>query len=52
MKRLLAVALVAVLGGIAWAEDVDSGKAVGENLPAYNPQHLAGPDRGTNTCPV
>lgn len=50
--RLLAAALAAGLATLAWAGDVDSGKKVGDNLPAYHPRHVAGPDRGTDTCPV
>ncbi|MBI3268632.1 MAG: hypothetical protein HYZ53_06390 [Planctomycetes bacterium] len=48
MVLVLAVALAAA----AWAEEVQSGKNVGENLPAYDPTHIAGPDKGSNKCPV
>lgn len=30
----------------------DSGLKLGEFMPAYEPAHVSGPDRGTNTCPV
>lgn len=30
----------------------DTGLKVGDAVPAYNPVHVAGPDKGTNTCPV
>lgn len=30
----------------------DTGLKVGDAVPAYNPIHVAGPDKGTNTCPV
>ena len=30
----------------------DTGLKVGDPVPAYNPMHGAGPDKGTNTCPV
>ncbi len=30
----------------------DTGLKVGDFVPAYNPIHVAGPDKGTNTCPV
>lgn len=30
----------------------DTGLKVGDVVPAYNPIHVAGPDKGTNTCPV
>jgi len=31
---------------------VDSGLKLGEFMPAYEPAHVSGPDKGTNTCPV
>jgi protocatechuate 3,4-dioxygenase, beta subunit len=34
------------------AKGVDSGLRVGEMAPAYDPTHVAGPDKGTETCPV
>lgn len=30
----------------------DTGLKIGDPVPAYNPIHVAGPDAGTNTCPV
>ncbi len=36
-----------------WAQQApDTGLKVGDAVPAYNPIHVAGPDKGTNTCPV
>ncbi len=36
-----------------WAQQVpDTGLKLGDPVPAYNPIHVAGPDKGTNTCPV
>lgn len=32
--------------------ELKSGVAKGTVLAAYNPIHFAGPDRGTNVCPV
>ncbi|MBI5366149.1 MAG: hypothetical protein HZA54_03855 [Planctomycetes bacterium] len=49
---LVPTLLVAALGAMAWAETPDSGKKVGEHLPAFNPRHEAGPDAGSTTCPV
>lgn len=31
---------------------VDSGIKVGDMVPAFDPMHVAGPDKGTNTCPT
>ncbi|HXG23357.1 MAG TPA: hypothetical protein VNJ09_02285 [Chthonomonadales bacterium] len=61
MKRSLALlsglALVALVGAIGAQETksedaLKSGLDKGSILPAYNPRHVAGPDKGTNTCPV
>lgn len=32
--------------------DVESGVAVGGRMAAFDPTHVAGPDKGTNTCPT
>lgn len=29
-----------------------SGLELGSPIPAYNPTHVAGPDRGTTNCPT
>jgi hypothetical protein len=58
--RWLAVGSVALLlaawGALAQQEQKDqppdTGLKVGDIVPAYNPIHVAGPDKGTNTCPV
>ena len=52
MRKILAMAavLVAVLLLPALA-DVQSGLDVGNPTPPFHPQHVAGPDRGTQTCP-
>lgn len=34
------------------AEQIQTGLAVGDAVPGYNPVHVAGPDKGTNACPV
>ncbi len=58
--RWLAVSSAALLM-IAWVvlaqeekkeQPPDTGLKVGDSVPAYNPIHVAGPDKGTNTCPV
>lgn len=33
-------------------EELQSGLELGKTLPAFNPIHVTGPDKGTNTCPV
>jgi hypothetical protein len=50
--RLLAVGLLFLATTIARSADVASGLPVGEFVPAWNPIHVAGPDKGTNTCPI
>jgi protocatechuate 3,4-dioxygenase beta subunit len=52
MKRsLLATALfLAVTAAVA--APIQSGLQPGAEVPAYDPQHVAGPDKGTHTCPV
>ena len=58
--RWLAIGSVALLlaawGALAQQEQKDqppdTGLKVGDIVPAYNPIHVAGPDKGTNTCPV
>lgn len=50
MKKL--IMLLFCLGLPVMANTVESGLAVGERTPAYNPQHVTGPDAGTDTCPV
>lgn len=48
LRVLLALALVSVA---TWAVP-QSGPAIGDHLPAHHPQHITGPDAGTDTCPV
>ena len=48
------VVLMLVAWGV-WAmqeQPPDTGLKVGDGVPAYNPIHVAGPDKGTATCPV
>jgi len=48
-----AMLLLVALGVWAQQEQTpDTGLKVGDGVPAYNPIHVAGPDKGTNTCPV
>jgi len=54
LRRMLLVGTTSmVLVGLSvWAAGLDSGLKVGEHVPAYNPKHVAGPDKGTTACPV
>jgi protocatechuate 3,4-dioxygenase beta subunit len=51
-----AVALVALAAALtpvnAEPAGLKSGVEKGASLPAYHPQHVTGPDKGTATCPV
>ncbi len=48
MRVFSAIAMMA-LAAVAFAQ-VKSGLEVGAGVPAYNPQHVAGPLKGTNKC--
>ncbi len=58
--RWLVVGSIALLvaAWVVWAQQEqkeavpDTGLKVGDEVPAYNPIHVAGPDKGTDTCPV
>lgn len=49
MKQSAMIVLVAICVA-AVADTVKSGLQVGDPVPAYNPQHVAGPLKGTNKC--
>ncbi|CAN0379134.1 unnamed protein product [Phaeothamnion confervicola] len=49
MKKYLLLLLV-LMTGAAFADA--SGLNVGDKTPAHHPQHVTGPDAGTDTCPV
>lgn len=53
MKRRLALSLavVAAFAVPVFAMMVDSGLKVGEAVTPFHPKHIAGPDKGTETCP-
>jgi protocatechuate 3,4-dioxygenase beta subunit len=56
-KRHVALAAVACAAVVGWAGGVQAGPPAsglrpGETVEPWNPLHVAGPDRGTNTCPV
>jgi protocatechuate 3,4-dioxygenase beta subunit len=50
MRRFVSVLLLLV--PLVVGADVPSGLPVGEYVLAWNPIHVAGPDKGTNTCPI
>ncbi|MCS7223706.1 MAG: hypothetical protein NZ959_03955 [Armatimonadetes bacterium] len=55
--RWLIVPITAIVAVLLWAQEgekkvPDTGLKVGDAVPAYNPIHVAGPDKGTDTCPV
>ncbi len=56
MRRFVVVGLALMVSAlVVWAQQEqppDTGLKVGDEVPAYNPIHVAGPDKGTDTCPV
>src|SRR3954454_6756624 len=51
-RRLSALCLLLALSWSAQAAKPTSGLAPGEDVVPWNPVHVAGPDQGTNACPV
>lgn len=56
MRWCFVGALALLLSAVAvWAQQQgkapDTGLKVGDSIPSYNPIHVAGPDKGTDTCP-
>lgn len=47
MKKILWGPAVLMCAKLGWAQP-----PVGGNTPPYHPQHVTGPDAGTDTCPV
>ncbi|MCS7185705.1 MAG: hypothetical protein RMK89_01990 [Armatimonadota bacterium] len=56
MRWLAGVSVALMLAAWSvWAlqeQTPDTGLKVGDGVPAYNPIHVGGPDKGTATCPV
>ncbi len=58
MIRWMVASATGLAALLLWAQNApekkppDTGLKVGDPVPAYNPIHLAGPDKGTDTCPV
>ncbi|MBN9415381.1 MAG: hypothetical protein J0I12_08060 [Candidatus Eremiobacteraeota bacterium] len=51
MRKFRVLLTLAVVAVASWAVP-KSGPAIGDKLPAHHPQHVTGPDAGTDTCPV
>src|SRR5271156_998321 len=57
MNKLFLLTLIILVTTVpmapsAIASPPQSGLQKGESVEPWNPIHVAGPDRGTNTCPV
>ena len=44
--------LLLILPASANCQTLDSGLAIGTDCPAFDPQHVSGPDKGTKACPM
>lgn len=51
LRNLLALTVLVCSSFAVTNQGVESGLAVGAGTPAFHPQHVAGPDKGTNACP-
>lgn len=51
-SAVLAAGILAASFVMARPDTPSSGVGKGASLPAYNPAHVTGPDKGTSTCPV
>lgn len=52
MKKVMFLSVVACVAAAAFAfKGVNSGLSVGEMVTPFHPKHIAGPDKGTDTCP-
>ena len=51
-RSISALLICAAIPVLALAGGVTSGVKVGGNLAAFEPTHVSGPDKGTETCPV
>jgi hypothetical protein len=40
-----------VAGLLLATEEPESGLGIGATVPAFNPVHVTGPDKGTTKCP-
>ena len=52
MKKAIFLGVAVATAAISLAVGVSSGLNVGDMTSAFDPKHIAGPDKGTNTCPV
>jgi hypothetical protein len=51
-KLFFGVALAALSIGCLAKDEVSSGLQPGDGTTPFNPMHVTGADRGTQTCPV
>jgi protocatechuate 3,4-dioxygenase beta subunit len=51
MKHLI-ILIIALSCGTVCAQELQSGPNVGDECPAFDPQHVSGPDKGKKTCPM
>lgn len=51
MKTTTLILLI-LLSLPAASQNPSSGLDIGDNCPAFDPQHVSGPDRNTTTCPM
>lgn len=51
-NHILAGLIFASLGATALAAALNSGPGVGDSVYPFEPNHVTGPDKGTQTCPV
>lgn len=48
----LSILILLILPESANSQALDSGLAIGTDCPAFDPQHVSGPDKGTKACPM
>jgi protocatechuate 3,4-dioxygenase beta subunit len=49
---MMAGVLTLISGSCVNAQTLSSGLAIGKDCPAFDPQHVSGPDNGTKACPM
>lgn len=50
MRKVLILLMLLVVAGSA--QTLTSGLQKGENTPPHHPNHVTGPDAGSDVCPV
>ena len=51
MKKAIFLSLAVATAAFSLAIGVSSGLNVGDMTSAFEPKHIAGPDKGTDKCP-